>query len=71
MLVDAIAAASATPPDAASLAGIASLGAPPLGFTATLLSARIGLMSLLDGIGFEEGSNANPGHFVIERAFVD
>lgn len=52
MLVDAIAAASATPPDAASLAGIASLGAPPLGFTATLLSARIGLMSLLDGIGF-------------------
>jgi|TARA_B110001454_G_scaffold167647_1_gene157680 ferredoxin--NADP+ reductase len=25
----------------------------------------------LKALGFEEGSNANPGHFVIERAFVD
>jgi ferredoxin--NADP+ reductase len=25
----------------------------------------------LTGLGFEEGSNAKPGHFVIERAFVD
>ncbi len=24
----------------------------------------------LDGIGFQEGSNASPGHYVIERAFV-
>jgi ferredoxin/flavodoxin---NADP+ reductase len=26
--------------------------------------------ALLEGRGFVEGSNANPGHFVIERAFV-
>ncbi|WP_288934934.1 ferredoxin--NADP reductase [uncultured Sphingomonas sp.] len=26
---------------------------------------------MLDGIGFEEGSNAKPGTYVIERAFVD
>lgn len=25
----------------------------------------------LTGLGFDEGSNAKPGHFVIERAFVD
>lgn len=25
----------------------------------------------LSALGFEEGSNAKPGHFVIERAFVD
>jgi ferredoxin--NADP+ reductase len=27
--------------------------------------------AMLEGIGFTEGSNANPGQFVIERAFVD
>lgn len=27
--------------------------------------------ALLEGLGFDEGSNANPGRFVIERAFVD
>ena len=26
--------------------------------------------TLLDGMGLREGSNANPGHYVIERAFV-
>jgi ferredoxin--NADP+ reductase len=28
------------------------------------------LGKMLEGIGFDEGSNANPGQFVIERAFV-
>ncbi len=28
------------------------------------------LAATLDGLGFEEGSNAKPGHYVIERAFV-
>ena len=28
------------------------------------------LSAMLDGLGFEEGSNAKPGHYVIERAFV-
>ncbi len=28
------------------------------------------LAAQFDGIGFEEGSNAKPGHYVIERAFV-
>lgn len=28
------------------------------------------LAARLDGLGFEEGSNAKPGHYVIERAFV-
>lgn len=28
------------------------------------------LSARLDGLGFREGSNANPGHYVIERAFV-
>jgi ferredoxin--NADP+ reductase len=27
--------------------------------------------TLLDAAGLDEGSNANPGHYVIERAFVD
>ncbi|MFV0623154.1 ferredoxin--NADP reductase [Sphingomonas sp. ac-8] len=27
--------------------------------------------AMLEGMGFVEGSNANPGQFVIERAFVD
>jgi len=27
--------------------------------------------AMLDALGFEEGSNAKPGHYVIERAFVD
>ncbi|MBM3928098.1 MAG: ferredoxin--NADP reductase, partial [Sphingomonadales bacterium] len=26
--------------------------------------------AMLDGMGFTEGSNANPGDYVIERAFV-
>lgn len=26
--------------------------------------------AMLDGLGFQEGSNNNPGHYVIERAFV-
>jgi ferredoxin--NADP+ reductase len=29
------------------------------------------LGAMLEAIGFDEGSNANPGRFVIERAFVD
>lgn len=29
------------------------------------------LSARLEGLGFEEGSNAKPGQFVIERAFVD
>ncbi|MET0270166.1 MAG: ferredoxin--NADP reductase [Sphingomonas sp.] len=28
------------------------------------------LAAMLEGLGFEEGSNAKPGHYVIERAFV-
>lgn len=28
------------------------------------------LSAMLDGMGFEEGSNSKPGHYVIERAFV-
>ena len=28
------------------------------------------LSAMLDGLGLEEGSNAKPGHYVIERAFV-
>ena len=28
------------------------------------------LSAMLDGLGFEEGSNSKPGHYVIERAFV-
>ncbi|MEL6622866.1 MAG: ferredoxin--NADP reductase, partial [Pseudomonadota bacterium] len=27
--------------------------------------------TLLEGLGAREGSNANPGAFVLERAFVD
>lgn len=27
--------------------------------------------AMLEGMGFVEGSNAAPGQFVIERAFVD
>lgn len=29
------------------------------------------LAGILDAAGFDEGSNAKPGHYVIERAFVD
>jgi ferredoxin--NADP+ reductase len=29
------------------------------------------LAAQLDALGFAEGSNAKPGHYVIERAFVD
>jgi ferredoxin--NADP+ reductase len=25
---------------------------------------------LLDGLGFKEGSNNEPGHYVVEKAFV-
>jgi ferredoxin--NADP+ reductase len=25
---------------------------------------------LLDSLGFQEGSNNNPGHYVVEKAFV-
>jgi ferredoxin--NADP+ reductase len=28
------------------------------------------LAHTFDGLGFSEGSNAAPGHYVIERAFV-
>jgi ferredoxin--NADP+ reductase len=28
------------------------------------------LSAMLEGMGFTEGSNAKPGDFVIERAFV-
>ena len=28
------------------------------------------LAAQLEGLGFEEGSNAKPGHYVIERAFA-
>ena len=28
------------------------------------------LSAMLDGLGFAEGSNSKPGHYVIERAFV-
>jgi len=27
--------------------------------------------SIVESLGFTEGSNANPGDFVVERAFVD
>jgi ferredoxin--NADP+ reductase len=29
------------------------------------------LKSMLDALGFREGSNAQPGHYAVERAFVD
>ena len=29
------------------------------------------LRNLLEGRGFQEGSHAEPGHYVVERAFVE
>jgi ferredoxin/flavodoxin---NADP+ reductase len=31
----------------------------------------VDMRAILDGAGFEEGSNHEPGHFVIEKAFVE
>ena len=55
----------------------AELGLPPLdvardrfmlcGSPAMLADSR----ALLEARGFREGSHASPGHFVIERAFVE